>query len=298
MFKERIREHYDDLTPGFRKLADYIMDDTLDVAFLTATELSRRVGVDPATVVRFAQDLGYSGFREMSREIKGYVRDRITASYRVVEEADSTEALLRGLVENARQNIEHFVTTDLPSVVEAVEMLRGAEHIWCTGESAGYALAQFLTTKFVTYGVAATAFEPSMVATAAALARMKEDHVLLTITVNEPCIDAGYAVRLANDKGVRTVTITGSGVVLPARESDVTVIVPHKSPAGVSAFGAVMQVLSLIWEAVMVDRGNAVKERVQSLRTQMSSLLALRAETPEYEVAAPLNMWRENIPQE
>ncbi len=44
MFKERIRENYDGLTPGFRKLADFIMDSTLDVAFLTATELSKRGG--------------------------------------------------------------------------------------------------------------------------------------------------------------------------------------------------------------------------------------------------------------
>ena len=74
MFQDRIRANYDGLTPGFRKLADFIMNSTLDVAFLTATELSRRVGVDPATVVRFAQELGYSGFRELSIEIKRYVR--------------------------------------------------------------------------------------------------------------------------------------------------------------------------------------------------------------------------------
>lgn len=32
MFKDRIRENYDDLTPGFRKLADFIMDNSFDVA--------------------------------------------------------------------------------------------------------------------------------------------------------------------------------------------------------------------------------------------------------------------------
>ena len=84
MFKERIRKYYDALTPGFRKLADFIMQNTLDAAFLTASELARRVDVDPATVVRFSQEIGYSGYRELSREIKRYVRARKDTRPRVL----------------------------------------------------------------------------------------------------------------------------------------------------------------------------------------------------------------------
>lgn len=295
MFKERIRENYEELTPGFRKLANFIMDNTLDVAFLTATELSRRVGVDPATVVRFAQELGYSGFRELSREIKRYVRDRVTASYRKVGEAETTEDVLRGLIDNADQNMEHFVTTDLASVVEAVETLKTANHVWCTGEFTGFDIASFLSRKFSVHGLPATAFEPSMAGTSTALSQMKKGDVLLTFAGNDPSIDAGYAVRLANDLGLKTITVTGSGVVLAARHADVSIIVPYKSPAGVPSFGPMMQVVSLIWEAVMTPRQEIVEEKVATLQDAMSRLLALRAETPEYEVAAPQNIWRENI---
>jgi len=292
MFKERIRANYDELTPGFRKLADFIMDSTLDVAFLTATELSRRVGVDPATVVRFAQELGYSGFRELSREIKRYVRDRVTASYRQVHEANTTEELLRGLVENARQNMEYFVTTDLASVVEAVDVLRGANTIWCTGEFTGYDIAEFLAKKLTVQGISAIPFEPSMASTGTALARMEEGDVLLTFAGSDPSIDAGYAVRLAQEKGVKAITITGSGVALPARIADVSIIVPHKSPAGVPAFGPMMEVASLIWEALMTPATEKMQRQVTGLREQMSKLLKLRAETAEYEVAGPQNIWQ------
>ncbi len=297
MFKDRIRENYDELTPGFRKLADFIMDSTLDVAFLTATELSRRVGVDPATVVRFAQELGYSGFRELSREIKRYVRDRVTASYRKVEEAGSTEETLRGLIENAQQNVEYFITTDMASVVEAVDVLREAKRIWCTGEYTGYNIAEFLAKKLVSQGFSAVAFEPSMASTGTALARMQEGDVLLTFAGNDPSIDAGYAVRLAKGLGLKTVTITGSGVALPARLADVTVIVPHKSPAGVPSFGPMMEVTSLIWEALMTPATEEMRRHAEALRKQMGKLLKLRAETPEYEVAGPQNIWKENVGQ-
>jgi DNA-binding MurR/RpiR family transcriptional regulator len=298
LFKERIRDRYDDLTPGFRKLADFIMNNTLDVAFLTATELSRRVGVDPATVVRFAQELEYSGFRELSREIKRYVRDRVTASYRKVEEAESTEELLQGLIDNANQNMQYFVTTDLANVVEAVEILREGGHIWCTGEFDGFDMAAFLAKKFNTYGVLATAFQPSMVGTSAILSRMQEGDVLVTFAGTDASIDAGYVVRLAKDRGVRTITITGSGVVLPAREAEVSVIVPHKSPVGVPAFGPMMQVLSLIWEAIMEPRAEEAQAKAQELYNTMESLLKLRAETPEYEVSGPQTIWEDNVKQQ
>ncbi|MCU0521550.1 MAG: MurR/RpiR family transcriptional regulator [Anaerolineae bacterium] len=295
MFKERIRENYDGLTPGFRKLADFIMDSTLDVAFLTATELSKRVGVDPATVVRFAQELGYSGFRELSREIKRYVRDRVTASYRKVQEAGSTEEILRGLVENARQNIEYFVTTDLASVVDAVEALRQANTIWCTGEFSGYDVASFLAKKLGTQGFSAVAFEPSMASTSAVLARMQEGDVLLTFAGSDPSIDAGYAVRLAREKGVRAITLTGSGVALPARIADISIIVPHKSPAGVASFGPLLEVAGLMYEALMTPATEKMQRQAHEMSTQMAKILSLRAETAEYEVAGPQNIWQDTI---
>ncbi len=278
LFKERIRENYDELTPGFRKLADFIMNHTLDVAFLTATRLSRRVGVDPATVVRFSQELGYSGYRELSLEIKSYVRDQVTSTYRDVEEAAGVEELLRALADNAEQNMHHFVTTDMESLVEAVEAIKGASCVWFTGEFGGYDIANFMAKKFRNHGIQTGVFHPSMSETASALSQMKEGEVLLTIGESKPSLDAGYAVRMARDKGLKTITLSCSGVILPAREAEITIIAPCKSPAGVSGFGTLMQVMSLMWEAVIEEH------TVAEIEGHLSKLLKLRAETPEYEV--------------
>ncbi len=285
MFQDRIRENYENLTPGFRKLADFIMNSTLDAAFLTATELSRRVGVDPATVVRFAQELGYSGYRELSREVKHYVRDQVTATYRKAGEAESIEALLHSLIDNAEQNMQHFVTTDLANVVKAVEILRAVPHIWFTGEFTGYELAVFMTKKFKAYGVPASVFYPGMNETASVLPQMQPGEALVTFVGTEPNLDTGYAVHMAREKGVKTIAVTNSGVALPARKADLTVIVPGKSPIGIPTFGALMQVASLIWEAVMKERVEAAGQTMEDLQGNMEALLQLRAATPKYEVA-------------
>ena len=40
MFKDRIRNGYAQFSPGFRRLADFILNHTLEAALLTATELA------------------------------------------------------------------------------------------------------------------------------------------------------------------------------------------------------------------------------------------------------------------
>jgi DNA-binding MurR/RpiR family transcriptional regulator len=298
MFQDRIRENYDGLTPGFRKLADFLMTHTLDAAFLTATELSRRVGVDPATVVRFAQELGYSGYRELSREIKRYVRDQVTATYRSAEEASSLEELLLSLVENSQQNLQNFVTTDLAGVAQAVEMIKQANHVWIVAEFMGYDLANFFAKNLEELGISATAFYPSMAETASILPKMEEGDALVAIVNDGPSVDTGYAVRLAREKGLDTVCLTGTGVVLPAREAEVAIIVPIKSPAGVPSFGAEVLVLGMIWEALASELGEKTKERYQTRQETMKQLLEIRAETPEYEVASPEDIWRQQLPED
>ena len=127
MFQDRIRKHYDGLTPGFRRLADFIINNTLVVGFLTAGELARRVKVDPATVVRFSQEIGYSGYRDLSREIKQFVQDQITVTYHRTEGAGKEEALVHTLQENLEQNLQHFFTTETPTLTKVSKRSGGGK---------------------------------------------------------------------------------------------------------------------------------------------------------------------------
>ena len=140
-------------------------------------------------------------------------------------------------------------------------------------------------------GLIEAAHTAGMAEIATVVTRMQENDVLLTIAGNEPSVDAGYAVQIAKEKGLRTVTVGGSGVILPARESELTVIVPCDSPASVMAFGTLMQVLSLIWEAVITEQVESDDARKEELHKTMEELLRKRANTPEYEVASLQDLW-------
>lgn len=288
MFKDSIRDYYEALTPGFRKLADFIMQNTLDAAFLTASELARRVGVDPATVVRFSQEIGYSGYRELSREIKRYVRDQVTASYREAKEAKTEEDLINVLFDNTEQQLQHFRTTETPSLAKATQLLKEASRIWITGEFTSFDLAAYLSKALdPTIPIPSRYFHPSISETAAALAQMQEGEAVLALVFGVPGVDTGYALRLANERGLNTVCITNSGTVLPAREADVTVIVPTKSPVTVASFNLSLMVIGVIWESLVGSQVEASADAFTDIYSNMSDILELRGETEDYEIPSP-----------
>jgi DNA-binding MurR/RpiR family transcriptional regulator len=74
-YEERIRSERPEMSKSFAKLADFLLDSYVEAAFMTASELAQTLDLDAATVVRFSQHLGYTGFPGLQREIRQRVKD-------------------------------------------------------------------------------------------------------------------------------------------------------------------------------------------------------------------------------
>lgn len=58
----RIKQNARSFSKGQRLIAKYIEEHYDKVAFMTASKLGATVGVSESTVVRFATEIGYSGY--------------------------------------------------------------------------------------------------------------------------------------------------------------------------------------------------------------------------------------------
>lgn len=285
MFQDRIREHYDGLTPGFRRLADFIVNNTLEAGFLTAGELARRVKVDPATVVRFSQEIGYSGYRDLSREIKKFVQEQIAVTYHAPEEAGVEEAIVRTLQKNLEKHLQHFFNTEIPTLTQAIQILNAATHVWIAGEYISYDIAQMLAKQLQVIGIAATAFHPSMMASSTMLASMQTGDALFAIAVAYAGVDTGYVVKMARERGVKTICLTGYGTSLPAREAEIALIAPIKDATGAVSYEVLLALTGIIWAALTKLNANRAAEAFTQAFDTMSELRQLRAETPSYDIS-------------
>ena len=294
-FKERIRKAYDRLTPGFRRLADFLTEKTVDAAFLTATELARRVGVDPATVVRFSQELGYTGYRELSREIKAYVRDEVKGNYNRAQMAEGMAETLEALVEYKTEQVQRFFAADAPAVAKAISAIAEAKRLWVVAEGDAYYVAAFAAKRFGRLGYEARCVAPSMTGTASSLLAMEEGDVMLAIVQEGPGLDVGYALRLAKEKGVKTICISSENNILPAREAAMLIHVPSDSPVAPFDFSTAMVALSLLWDVVAKERKMEVASADVRRKEMLERLFKQRLETGEYEIASARKVWEERL---
>lgn len=285
MFHDRIRESYARLTPGFRKLADFVMHNTLDAAFLTTAELAARVGVDPATVIRFSQEIGYSGFRELSKEIKEYLHDQITTTYHKITEAKSETELVEAIEENLLSTLQQTFATETPSLVRAVHILKQAPRIWIAGEFTSFTFAHLLAQRLQVIGVPATAFQPGITESATILGNMQPGDALLAVAIGQPGVDTGYAMKLAREKGVTTLCLCHTRTILPAREADIVLTATASSAISFASFNALLVLSSILVEAVSTYQVEETATKFTGLQEGIGQLLSLRANTQDYDIA-------------
>ena len=78
-----IDESYSKFSKGQKKVANYITENYDKAAFMTASRLGKTVNVSESTVVRFASELGYSGYPEMRKALQDMIRNCLTSVQRI-----------------------------------------------------------------------------------------------------------------------------------------------------------------------------------------------------------------------
>lgn len=133
-----------------RQCADFIARNPDRVAVSTVAELASAADVQPSAVMRFAQDLGFSGYTQMQRLYRDeYSRkwpDYATRLQNLRQSgAENPGAMLAEFVEAGRSSLERLMSTvDLGEVARAVDLLAAAPMIHLVGYRRAFPVASYL----------------------------------------------------------------------------------------------------------------------------------------------------------
>ncbi|MGR8010757.1 MurR/RpiR family transcriptional regulator [Streptomyces hypolithicus] len=97
------------LSPGQRRIAQYIVDHLTEAAFLSITDLAERVGVSQPSVTRFAASLGFSGFPALREALQPIALSSVAGSPETREEIRRNE--LQAAVDAEIENLESLRRT-------------------------------------------------------------------------------------------------------------------------------------------------------------------------------------------
>jgi DNA-binding MurR/RpiR family transcriptional regulator len=140
--RERIEERLSDLGQKQRLVAEFVLANPSKILFATAGELAVAAEVDPATVVRFAQSIGFKGFPEfrdvlrtefpMLRPAPQLIEDEITIT------GSQELADLTTIVDRARSRSEAnleatYARLDPKKLGDAADAFLAAERVIVVG---------------------------------------------------------------------------------------------------------------------------------------------------------------------
>lgn len=143
--RERTQKHA--FSKGQKRIAEYILENYEKAAFMTASKLGINVDVSESTVVRFAMELGYSGYPAMQKALQEMVRNKLTALQRIevsndrLADQDVISVVMHADAESIRLTMDGLKTDTFE---QAVDALVQARKVYIVGIRAASAISEFL----------------------------------------------------------------------------------------------------------------------------------------------------------
>lgn len=138
-----IHDRYDDMSKSYQRIALYLTQNPNDVAVLSVNAIGAKCGIHASSFVRYAQSLGYKGFKELQAVFQ---RRLSTAAPGFDARVRALEAELGGAREGELGFLADLVTRDVASLqdllanmdagqlAEAAALMEAADTIYLIGQ--------------------------------------------------------------------------------------------------------------------------------------------------------------------
>lgn len=244
MYRERIKQIYDHLSPGYRKVADFLLDNYREAAFLNASSLAQHLNVDPATVVRFSQRLGYPGYPELADEVRSIVKEELI-SERAPAAAGTASLTIADSFRHDVQNLEEFLVRNPATLLnQAADQIGRARRILAVSEGIGVHLVAFFVEQLRLVGRQAEVVPPNAAQSARVLAGVGSGDVVIGLGYSRYATDVAAILRVADEMGADTIGLAESLTSPVAMVARTVLQVPQKAVSPLVSMVAALAFLS------------------------------------------------------
>jgi DNA-binding MurR/RpiR family transcriptional regulator len=280
MFRKRIRQTYPRLSPNKKKIADFLMESHQAAAFMTASQLARNLGVDVATVVRFAQDIGYAGYPALAREIQALVQGELQVAHEFAAGKVKAESPFVSIMLKERDNIEQaLMKVPTETVEQIVGTLKAANHIYIIAQGEPLDLARFFAARLQLEGLRAEAVSGDTVSVTLALDKLTADDAVVGLGHSKVTVETAGALRFARERGAKTVGLVSTHASPVAHVAELAIVCPSKSTTAMPSFGSMASVMDTILQMLVSKEQEKVAERQASLERTYIELVEKQRES-------------------
>jgi DNA-binding MurR/RpiR family transcriptional regulator len=156
-----IVERAADLPRRLTQVASFALENPDDMAFGTVASIAAQAHVQPSTLVRFSQTLGYQGFSELQEVFRSRLRDRVLNYDERIEQlkehtrsSGKSGQIFNGFAEASEKSLGILrEKLDPKQLDEAVEKLSRAETIYLIGLRRSFPISTYMAYAFGKLGI-------------------------------------------------------------------------------------------------------------------------------------------------
>ena len=232
-----IHERYDVMSKGYQSIALYLTQNPNDVAVRSVNAIAERCGVHASNFVRFAQALGYTGFKDLQRLFQkrlstaapGFeARVKALESELGARDDQSGDGFLRNLVARDVASLQALLSDVAPDdLTRAAEFLEKADAIYLIGQLRSAPVVELLRYVLTMLGKRCVLLDPSGGLATHMARTIGAGDVLVAVSFRFYATEVVNVVENVSAKGNTIIAITDSTLSPLAKNADVVFAVPE-----------------------------------------------------------------------
>lgn len=225
-----------------RQLVRAILDSADETCFLSSRELAKRYRVDPTTILRATQVMGYQSYADFAADLRQHFVSRInpyTVLKAATREKRSVADHIDHALDKALDNINILKSDmDRQRVIEVAKSIKRSRRVVVIGLDFATSLANYLAYGLLVLGFDAEAPAGSTGTLQHKIKVLTSKDLLVAISFGQCLRDTVEAVLRAKKQGVPTFGITDSDTTPIARYCDSHVVASVVSPSFLNSYVA------------------------------------------------------------
>lgn len=258
-----LNQKYDTFSKVNKKLADLVRENHSTIVFMSIIEFSTYAEVSPASITRFAKELGYAGFPAFQKDLQQIVRketiDRKEIRLSLLDENtdDVLASVLNANIENLKATLTESLTNEFLS---AVDTIAKAKKIYIIGLRSSYSVAYYFYFLLKEIRPNTQLIAPRTGDLFDKIMNIDEDSLLVSIGFSKYTKQTAHVTEYFSNRGAKIIAITDSYSSPLSVLSDISLIAAN--PKNSYSFVSAMSIMNAL--VVSIGRLNP-KETLAAL---------------------------------
>lgn len=264
--RRKILTLYQRLPANQKKVADYFLQHPNEVAFHTTDSMAAALQVSKATIVRFAQSLGYNGFTALHDEVVDVLQSHLEPVNRFMVEwgKHSPDEALTLVAENEVKNINQTIhELDRRALNEVAAMILRARRVYTMGIGISSLLAQVLAYELLNVAIEAQALSSDTMRFAGHLVLAQKNDLVIGFSFPPYSRETVEAAAYAKSRGVTVVAITDKLTAPITFHAAKVLVVRTKNMLYTNSISAISVVINALVTEIALKNKNAVEKVFQ-----------------------------------